>query len=51
MNYASVVVVFFTAVATAWYFVGARKVYKVGSSSEKDVSDILLPAFFFRGRT
>lgn len=29
MNYASVVVVFFTVVATVWYFVAARKLYKV----------------------
>lgn len=29
MNYASVVVVFFTLVATAWYFLAARGAYKV----------------------
>lgn len=32
MNYASVVVVFFTCVATIWYFVAARRLYKVSKA-------------------
>lgn len=35
MNYASVVVVFFTAIATAWYFLAAKGAYTVGIDVER----------------